>query len=49
MDLLNLLLEESKANLVTAAPERIMAVQAEAQTYTSLIRMLLRPSIRTTQ
>lgn len=49
MDLLKLLLEESKNNLVNAAPDRVMAVQAEAQTYTSLIRMLTRPSIQTRQ
>lgn len=46
MALLNLLLEESKNNLVTAAQDRILYNQAEAQTYAGLIRMLMRPSIR---
>lgn len=46
MELLNLLLEESKNNLVTAAQDRILYNQAEAQTYANLIRMLMRPSIR---
>ena len=46
MDLLNLLLEDSKHNLVNADKERIFHLQAEAQTYAGLIRMLTRPSIR---
>jgi hypothetical protein len=46
MDLLGLLLEDSKNNLVTAAQDRILYNQAEAQTYSNLIRMLTRPSIR---
>ena len=46
MDLLNLLLEDSKHNLVNADKERIYNIQAEAQTYANLIRMLTRPSIR---
>jgi len=46
MDLLNLLLEDSKHNLVNADKERIFHLQAEAQTYANLIRMLTRPSIR---
>lgn len=45
-DLLNLLLEDSKHNLVNADKERIFHLQAEAQTYAGLIRMLTRPSIR---
>lgn len=46
MDLLNLLLEDSKHNLVNADKDRIFHIQAEAQTYSGLIRMLTRPSIR---
>jgi len=46
MDLLNLLLEGSKHDLVNADKERVFHIQAEAQTYLKLIRMLTRPSIR---
>lgn len=46
MDLLNLLLEDSKNNLVAASQDRIFFHQAEAQTYAGLIRMLMRPTIR---
>lgn len=49
MELLNLLLEESRNNLVTAAQERILHNQAEAQTLTALIRLLMRPNITPNQ
>lgn len=49
MELLNLLLEESRNNLVTAAQERILYNQAEAQTLTALIRLLMRPNITPNQ
>ena len=46
LDLLNLLLEGSKHDLVNADKDRVFHIQAEAQTYLKMIRMLTRPSIR---
>lgn len=47
MDLLGLLLEDSKNNLLVCASAEFPRVQGEAQTYDKLIRMLTRPSLKT--
>lgn len=45
LDLLALLLEGAKNNLLTCTSEEFNRLQGEAQTYDKLIRLLTRPSI----
>jgi hypothetical protein len=44
LDLLGLMLEECKSQLVTCEPEVFAALQGEAQAYDRLIRQITRPA-----
>lgn len=46
IELLNLLLEDSKETLLACTAEEFPRVQGEAQTYEKILRMLNRPSLK---
>lgn len=46
LELLNLLLEGAKNNLLTCEPNEFIRLQGEAQAYDKLIRLITRPSIK---
>jgi len=43
VEVLNLLLEDSKARLTNIGPERFQIIQGEAQAYEKLLRKIQRP------
>lgn len=45
LELLGLLLEETKDNLTTCAPGEVARMQGEAQTYDKLIRQITRNTV----